>query len=98
VERLQSAGVPSSLLRNFGEVAEHPQSEIREMFPVLDHLTAGAHKVTGTPVKLSETAGHPNLPAPLLGQHTRTILKDLFDLSDARFDDLVARGIVFESH
>ncbi|HXM14245.1 MAG TPA: CoA transferase [Candidatus Eremiobacteraceae bacterium] len=98
VERLQSAGVPSSLLRNFGEVAEHPQSEIREMFPVLDHLTAGAHKVTGTPVKLSETAGHPNLPAPLLGQHTRTVLKDLFDLSDARFDDLVARGIVFESH
>jgi crotonobetainyl-CoA:carnitine CoA-transferase CaiB-like acyl-CoA transferase len=68
------------------------------MFPVLDHLTAGAHKVTGTPVKLSETPGHPTLPAPLLGQHTRSVLKELFDLSDARVDDLIARGIVFASH
>ena len=97
VERLQAAGVPSSLVRNFGEVAGHPQSEIREMFPVLGHLTAGKHKVTGTPVKLSETPGHPGLPAPLLGQHTRNVLKDVFDLNDARVDDLIARGIVFES-
>jgi crotonobetainyl-CoA:carnitine CoA-transferase CaiB-like acyl-CoA transferase len=97
VERLQAAGVPSSLVRNFDEVERHPQIEIRHMFPVLDHLTAGAHKVTGTPVKLSETPGHPNLPAPLLGQHTRTVLKGLFDLNDVGVDDLIARGIVFES-
>jgi len=97
VERLQAAGVPSSLVRNFEEVAQHPQSEVRKMFPVLDHLTAGSHKVTGTPVKLSETPGGPNLPAPLLGQHTRSILKQAFDLSEAHVDDLIARGIVFES-
>jgi crotonobetainyl-CoA:carnitine CoA-transferase CaiB-like acyl-CoA transferase len=97
VERLQAAGVPSSLVRNFEEVAAHPQSEVRKMFPVLDQSTAGAHKVTGTPVKLSETPGGPNLPAPLLGQHTRSVLKEVFDLSDARVDDLIARGIVFES-
>jgi crotonobetainyl-CoA:carnitine CoA-transferase CaiB-like acyl-CoA transferase len=97
VQRLQAAGVPSSLVRNFEEVAQHPQSEVRKMFPVLDHLTAGSHKVTGTPVKLSETPGGPNLPAPLLGQHTRSILKQAFDLSEAHVDDLIARGIVFES-
>ena len=97
VERLQAAGVPSSLVRNFEEVAAHPQSEVRKMFPVLDQSMAGAHKVTGTPVKLSETPGGPNLPAPLLGQHTRSVLKEVFDLSDARVDDLIARGIVFES-
>ena len=97
VERLQAVGVPSSLVRNFEEVAAHPQSEVRKMFPVLDQSTAGAHKVTGTPVKLSETPGGPNLPAPLLGQHTRSVLKEVFDLSDARVDDFIARGIVFES-
>jgi CoA:oxalate CoA-transferase len=97
VERLQAAGVPSSLVRNFEEVEKDPQSEIRKMFPVLDHLTVGTHKVTGTPVKLSETPGHPNLPAPLLGQHTRSVLKNVFELNDARIDDLIARGIVFES-
>jgi crotonobetainyl-CoA:carnitine CoA-transferase CaiB-like acyl-CoA transferase len=97
VERLQAAGVPSSLVRNFEEVAKHPQSDVRKMFPVLEHLKAGAHKVTGTPVKLSETPGGLSLSAPLLGQHTRSVLKEVFDLSDARVDDLIARGIVFES-
>ena len=97
VKRLQAAGVPSSLVRNFEEVEKDSQSEIREMFPILEHLTAGSHKVTGTPVKLSEAPGHPNLPAPLLGQHTRSVLRDLFDLNDERIDDLIARGIVLES-
>ena len=97
VERLQAAGVPSSLVRDFGEVEKDEQCEVREMFPILSHPAAGAHKVTGTPVKLSETPGRPNLPAPLLGEHTRRVLKDVFALGDARIEDLIARGIVFET-
>ena len=30
-------------------------AHVRQMFPVMDHPTAGLHRVTGTPVKLSET-------------------------------------------
>ena len=97
VDRLQGAGVPSSLVRDFGEVERHEQSEVRKMFPVLSHPAAGAHKVTGTPVKLSETPGRPNLPAPLLGEHTRSVLKDVFALSDGRIDELIAGGVVFET-
>jgi CoA:oxalate CoA-transferase len=97
VELLQAAGVPSSLVRNFGEVEKHGQSDVRKMFPVLDHPVAGPHKVTGTPVKLSDTPGRPNLPAPLLGQHTRSVLKETFELDDASIDDLIGRGVVFES-
>ena len=55
IVRLQGADIPASLVRNFQEVAEHPQSAVRCMFPELEHPTAGAHRVTGTPVKLSET-------------------------------------------
>jgi crotonobetainyl-CoA:carnitine CoA-transferase CaiB-like acyl-CoA transferase len=97
VERLQAAGVPSSLVRNFSEVERHEQSEVRKMFPGLSHPAAGVHKVTGTPVKLSETPGRPNLPAPLLGEHTRSVLKDVFALSDGRIDELIAGGVVFET-
>lgn len=98
VARLQAAGVPSSLVRDFGEVANHPQSEVRQMFPTLRHPMTGPHKVTGTPVKLSETPGGVSLPAPLLGEHTRSVLKEVFDLRDESVDDLIRRGIVFESH
>lgn len=97
VVRLQAAGVPSSLVRDFGEVEKDPQSEVRTMFPILSHPAAGSHKVTGTPVKLSETPGRPNLPAPLLGEHTRSVLKEVFDLGDENVDDLIRRRIVFES-
>ncbi len=97
LERLRPEGIPCSMVRNFQEVVEHPQCEIREMFPVLDHPTAGKHQVTGTPVKLSATPGHPTAAAPLLGEHTRSTLKEFFLLDDAAIDDLIARKIVLES-
>lgn len=97
IERLQKLGVPSSLVRNFGEVLADPQSELRQMFPVMEHSTAGKHQVTGTPVKLSETPGRPTSAAPLLGQHTRSVLKDLFALDDGAIDDLVKSRVLFEA-
>jgi crotonobetainyl-CoA:carnitine CoA-transferase CaiB-like acyl-CoA transferase len=97
ITKLQAGGIPCSLVRNFREVSEHPQSQIREMFPVIDHPTAGKHRVTGTPVKLSETPGRPGAPAPLLGQHTREVLKTFFALDDNAIEDLVSRRVVFES-
>jgi len=97
IARLQAAGVPCSLVRNFSEVAEHPQSEVRQMFPMMDHPTAGPHRVTGTPVKLLDTPGRPSSPAPLLGQHTRSVLQELFSLDDQVIDDLLARRVLFES-
>jgi formyl-CoA transferase/CoA:oxalate CoA-transferase len=96
LERLQSAGVPCSLVRNFREVAEHPQSAVREMFPLIDHPTVGRHRVTGTPVKLSDTPGHPTSPAPLLGEHTRCTLRELLALDESTLNDLAARRVVLE--
>ena len=97
VSRLHAAGIPCSVVRNFAEVAQHPQSEVRQMFPLMEHPTAGRHQVTGTPIKLSDTPGSPSSPAPLLGQHTREVLKQSFALDDAFIDDLVARRVVLES-
>jgi crotonobetainyl-CoA:carnitine CoA-transferase CaiB-like acyl-CoA transferase len=94
IERLQGAGIPASLVRNLQEVAEHPQSAVRRMFPVLDHATAGPHCVTGTPVKLSETPGRPGAPAPLLGQHTVCALQELLGMDGRSVKALAARGVI----
>jgi formyl-CoA transferase/CoA:oxalate CoA-transferase len=94
VARLQSAGIPASLVRNFQEVSEHAQSAIRGMFPTLDHATAGLHRVTGTPIKLSATPGAPGAPAPLLGEHTAQTLEQLLGLDAASLNDLAARGVI----
>lgn len=97
VATLRRAGVPCSPVRNFREVAEDPQTEVRRMFPTLDHPTAGPHRVTGTPVKLSATPGSPTTPAPLLGQHTREALAGLLGLDQERIGDLLERGVVYET-
>jgi crotonobetainyl-CoA:carnitine CoA-transferase CaiB-like acyl-CoA transferase len=89
IERLQGAGIPASLVRNFEEVANHPQSAVREMFPTL-----GGHRVTGTPVKLSETPGRPTTPAPKLGEHTGQALAEVLDMDSAAIDGLRARRVI----
>jgi crotonobetainyl-CoA:carnitine CoA-transferase CaiB-like acyl-CoA transferase len=97
IDRLRAAGIPCSLVRNFAEVVGDPQCEVRQMFPAIDHPSAGRHRVTGTPVKLSETPGTPTTAAPLLGQQTRQALREFFDLDDDAFDELAARRVVFET-
>jgi crotonobetainyl-CoA:carnitine CoA-transferase CaiB-like acyl-CoA transferase len=97
LERMHAAGVPCSPVRSFREVLEHPQAATRQMFPLMEHPSAGPHRVTGTPVKLSETPGHPSSPAPALGEHTRTVLKQLLSLDDAALDDLAARQVMLEA-
>jgi crotonobetainyl-CoA:carnitine CoA-transferase CaiB-like acyl-CoA transferase len=96
VARLQSVGIPASPVRTFQDVVKHPQSALREMFPVMDHPAAGRHRVTGTPVKLSETPGSPGSPAPLLGQHTSAVLRELLGLDDSVIAALAQSGVIYE--
>jgi crotonobetainyl-CoA:carnitine CoA-transferase CaiB-like acyl-CoA transferase len=79
-------------------VAEHAQSAVRQMFPVLDHATAGPHRVTGTPVKLSATPGRPGMPAPILGEHTGAVLEQLLGLEPEAVKTLADRGVILEWH
>jgi formyl-CoA transferase/CoA:oxalate CoA-transferase len=95
LERLQAAGIPASPVRNFEDVVQHPQSEARAMFPWLEHPAAGRHRVTGTPVKLSETPGRPGLPAPGLGEHSATALEELLGMGSAEIARLIEGGVIF---
>jgi len=97
IRKLQARGVPCSLVQTLPQVIEDPQSSFREMFPSVDHPSAGTGRVVGCPIKLSGTPGRVSRPAPLLGEHTRRVLHDLLDLDMAAADELIASGIVFET-
>lgn len=94
INKLSSGGIPCSPLRTFAEVVEHPQAAHRKMFPWMEHPVYGRHRVTGSPVKMSDTPGRPTTAAPLLGEHTRAALKELLGLSDETVDRLIADDIV----
>ena len=95
VERFHAAGIPCSPVRTFAEVADHPQTALRQMFPSIECPQAGWQRVTGTPVKLSDTPGSTGNPAPELGEHTRPVLAELLGLERRELDRLTRARIIF---
>jgi formyl-CoA transferase/CoA:oxalate CoA-transferase len=85
---LTAAGVPSAAVRTVTEALADPQLAAREMIVPLEHATAGAIRVLGTPLKLSDTPAAIRRPPPALGQHTAAILKHDVGLSDDEIAEL----------
>jgi crotonobetainyl-CoA:carnitine CoA-transferase CaiB-like acyl-CoA transferase len=65
-----------------------------EMVKEVNHPTCGKIKVTGVPVKLSQTPGAVELPPPTLGQHTKEILTQVLGYSIADIDRLKKEGAI----
>jgi crotonobetainyl-CoA:carnitine CoA-transferase CaiB-like acyl-CoA transferase len=91
---LKAAGVPCGSVRDLQEVFADPQLEARAMVAELEHARAGALKLLGTPLKLSDTAGGIRTAPPLLGQHTESVLVGDLGFTAADVRDLRTKGIV----
>ena len=74
---LTEAGVPCGPIYTMDKIFSDPQVLHREMVKELEHPTAGKVKVTGIPIKLSNTPGEILTAPPTLGQHTKEILTEL---------------------
>ena len=73
VSTLAEGGVPAAPVNNVAEMVADPQIQAREMFVELKHPSYGPVKITGTPLKLSETPGRVERLAPLPGEHNAEI-------------------------
>ena len=73
----ENNGLPCGPVYSVAETLAHPQVKAREMVVERLHPKAGTVKMTGVPVKLSDTPGQVGEAPPLLGQHTDDVLKDL---------------------
>jgi crotonobetainyl-CoA:carnitine CoA-transferase CaiB-like acyl-CoA transferase len=90
-----AAGVPAGPVHTIGEALSHPQTVARGMVVETDHPQAGATRAIGCPIHFSASPDRSSTPAPLLGQHTREVLRE-FDLPEAEIDALVAEGVIAE--
>ena len=88
-----AAGVPAGPVHTIGEALEHPQTLVRDMVVELRHPQAGATKALGCPIHFSATPTRIDRPAPVLGEHTRELLRE-YGYSDADIDALAASGVV----
>jgi crotonobetainyl-CoA:carnitine CoA-transferase CaiB-like acyl-CoA transferase len=64
------------------------------MIVALEHPKAGPIRVTGIPIKLSDTPGEVYAPPPMLGQHTVEVLQDWLGMSRRDTETLDQEGVV----
>jgi crotonobetainyl-CoA:carnitine CoA-transferase CaiB-like acyl-CoA transferase len=76
IERLNAEGVPCGRVQSLGEVFEDPQVLQQEMVIDVEHPGHGTVRMTGFPVKFSETPCRINRPAPDLGADTDAVLTE----------------------
>ena len=74
---LTDAGVPCGPIYTMDKIFTDPQVLHRQMLKEVDHPKVGKVKVTGVPIKLSDTPGEVETAPPILGQHTQEILTEL---------------------
>jgi formyl-CoA transferase/CoA:oxalate CoA-transferase len=93
-ELCEGAGIPCGPILSVAEALAHPQVVARDMVVPLEHPTAGPIRVTGVPVRLSETPGSVRRPPPRLGEHTFAALSELLGLDEKTFAELEREGVV----
>ncbi|MBX9931838.1 MAG: CoA transferase [Methylobacterium sp.] len=94
--RLEEGGVPAGPVLDVLAMHRDPQALAREMVVEVEHTRIGAVQTLGFPVKFSHTPGRVHGPSPLLGEHSRAILRDA-GYADAAIDGFFARGIIRET-
>jgi crotonobetainyl-CoA:carnitine CoA-transferase CaiB-like acyl-CoA transferase len=78
---LLPAGIPMGAINTIDQVVDHAQVRARASLVESTHPVAGSIRMTGPPVRMSDTPGMVRTPAPLLGEHTEEILRDRLGLT-----------------
>ncbi|MDO9075483.1 MAG: CoA transferase [Rubrivivax sp.] len=94
-QRLQALGVSAGPVQDAADVLlRDSQLQARGHWVYLDHPEMGRTVYNALPARLSRTPGLPNRPAPLLGQHTDEVLRELLALTPGEIDALRAQGVL----
>jgi formyl-CoA transferase/CoA:oxalate CoA-transferase len=91
---LLAQGIPMGAINSIAEVVEHPQVVARQALVEMDHPRAGKVRMVGAPVRLSQTPGSVRTPAPMLGEHTDLVLRELLGLGADEIAALRAAGAI----
>jgi crotonobetainyl-CoA:carnitine CoA-transferase CaiB-like acyl-CoA transferase len=84
--------VPAGAVRTVGEALHSEETRARGLVTEIPHPTAGKVPNVGSPIRLSDTPLVAPVAAPLLGQHTRHVLKRVLELDDDAIDARRAQG------
>jgi benzylsuccinate CoA-transferase BbsF subunit len=92
---LQARGVPAGVAQNAADLIEHdPQLRRRGHWRYLDHPEMGRTIYNGPPFAFASGPVGPRAPAPLLGQHTDQVCRELGGMDDETIARLKAGHVL----
>jgi len=91
---LDKVDLPHSPINDIAQICQDPVIAHRKMLIEIEQPGAGKVKVAGSPIHLSETPGAVYDRAPLLGEHSRQVLKEILSYSDKEIEMLEAEGVI----
>ncbi len=95
IAQLQQAGVPCGAIRTYDEVFNDEHLAEREFFVKAPHAKVGSTTQLGSPMHLADTPPEIRTAGPLLGEHTREIMRQA-GYGDEEITDLLSHGVISE--
>jgi crotonobetainyl-CoA:carnitine CoA-transferase CaiB-like acyl-CoA transferase len=92
IAKMKAANVPVGHLRTIEQAFNAPEIRERHRVSQIPHPTAGTVPNIETPLRLALTPVADPVAAPLLGQHTKEVLRRTLGYDDARIATLEAAG------
>ena len=94
LEELEKESVPCARVNNLEQAIHDEQAQHRNMLVDVPHPEGGSAKIPGNPIKLSSVDKEEFLAPPLLGEHTKDILKDWLDFSNEELMELDSQQVI----
>jgi formyl-CoA transferase len=92
VTKMKAANIPVGYLRTVEEAFNSPEARERHRLSHIPHPSAGSVPNIESPLHLGLTPAVDPVAAPLLGQHTREVLRETLGYDDARIAALADAG------
>jgi len=92
VAKMKAANIPVGFLRTVEEAFNSPEVRERHRLSQIPHPAAGSVPNIESPLHLGLTPAVDPVAAPLLGEHTKQVLRKTLGYDDARIDALAEAG------